>query len=300
MQKQPHRAVEKTADNRYWQNQFHNDDAELEPTAEFQEYEPPKLTPPIPARWSEHAARVKLGGMKPDLPEAPATHAAQQVAYAWQVAVRDLRFTHPELHAQLSEKRAQAARRRGARRPRARDPAPAGERSRGDRSRSMRRGANSTNCGGARRRGARHRRKVPAAEAARLRMRTLIDAGSRGSGLPPRAQQRNVDPAELAPSREALREVAEGRRTLTREEREWCVGEAMVLTGFLRTPVQLLEDGEQEIARIILDGARRRPESSPGLRRGLSTLQDHGTGRARPWRSATCAETTTTRRSPCR
>ena len=44
MQKQPHRAVEKTADNRYWQNQFHNDDAELEPTAEFQEYEPPTLT----------------------------------------------------------------------------------------------------------------------------------------------------------------------------------------------------------------------------------------------------------------
>ena len=29
MQKQPHREIEKTADNRYWQNQFHNDDAEL-------------------------------------------------------------------------------------------------------------------------------------------------------------------------------------------------------------------------------------------------------------------------------
>ena len=31
MQKQPHRAVEKTADNRYWQNQTRTDDAELAP-----------------------------------------------------------------------------------------------------------------------------------------------------------------------------------------------------------------------------------------------------------------------------
>ncbi|UHQ20520.1 hypothetical protein LVB87_05010 [Lysobacter sp. KIS68-7] len=45
MQKQPHRAVEKTADNRYWQNQFRVDDAELEPPAEFEDYAPPTLAP---------------------------------------------------------------------------------------------------------------------------------------------------------------------------------------------------------------------------------------------------------------
>ena len=39
----------------------------------------------------------------PEVP-IPATHAAQQVAYAWQVAARDLRFSHPELHAQLTER----------------------------------------------------------------------------------------------------------------------------------------------------------------------------------------------------
>lgn len=43
MQKQPHRAVTKTADNRYWQNQFRVDDAELEAPAEFEEYAPPTL-----------------------------------------------------------------------------------------------------------------------------------------------------------------------------------------------------------------------------------------------------------------
>jgi hypothetical protein len=47
------------------------------------------------------AAEAKLA-----VPEiaAPETYAAQQVAYAWQVAARDLRFTHPELHAQLGER----------------------------------------------------------------------------------------------------------------------------------------------------------------------------------------------------
>jgi hypothetical protein len=46
MQKQPHRAVEKTADNRFWQNQFRVDDAELEAPAEFEEYVPPAVRPP--------------------------------------------------------------------------------------------------------------------------------------------------------------------------------------------------------------------------------------------------------------
>jgi hypothetical protein len=50
MQKQPHRAVEKTADNRYWQNQFRVDDAELEPPAEFEEYAPPTLAAPADDR----------------------------------------------------------------------------------------------------------------------------------------------------------------------------------------------------------------------------------------------------------
>ena len=48
MHKQPHRAVEKTADNRYWQNQFRVDDAELEPAAGFEKYEPPTLPPKAP------------------------------------------------------------------------------------------------------------------------------------------------------------------------------------------------------------------------------------------------------------
>jgi len=44
MQKHTHRAVEKTADNRYWQNRSGVEDTEREETAEFEAYEPPTLT----------------------------------------------------------------------------------------------------------------------------------------------------------------------------------------------------------------------------------------------------------------
>ena len=90
------------------------------------------------------------------------------------------------------------------------------------------------------------------AEAARLRMRMLVEAGSRGSGLPPPAH-RNAESFDLVPTPDVLQAVAQGEGTLTREQREWCVGEAMVLLDFSRTPVQLLEDGEQALARLILE-----------------------------------------------
>lgn len=188
------------------------------------------------------ATRAKLRGVKVPVPE---THAAQQVAYAWQVAARDLRFSHPELHAQLTEKvrklldaevlddpaleihRLQAAMATmkaelDELRQALADAVPGID------------------------------NKVPAPEAARLRMRYLIDAGSRGSGIAPPAHLRG-EPHDVAPTHAELVAVAEGRRAFTREEREWCVGEAMVLTGFQRTPVQLLEAGEPALARIILD-----------------------------------------------
>jgi len=54
-------------------------------------------------------------------------------------------------------------------------------------------------------------------------------------------------------TREALQDIAEGRRALNRDEREWCIGEAMVLSGFQKNPAQLLADGEAALARLILD-----------------------------------------------
>ncbi|KGQ20204.1 hypothetical protein LF41_2158 [Lysobacter dokdonensis DS-58] len=141
----------------------------------------------------------------------PATHAAQQVAYAWQVAARDLRFTHPELHAQMTERV----------------------------------------------------RKLldvevlddPALEIRRLQaeldaVRTmLVSAAPMPTHPPPPATN------DATPTRAALQAVADGARAFTDDEREWCVGEAMVLTGFSKTPVELLREGEAALARIVLVGS---------------------------------------------
>ena len=93
---------------------------------------------------------------------------------------------------------------------------------------------------------------IPAGEAARLRMRLLIEAGARIRALPTPVHQAPAEPVDVQPTRAVLQDVAAGSRTLTREEREWCLSEAMVLSGFRKTPVQLIEYGEPELAKMIL------------------------------------------------
>ena len=58
------------------------------------------------------------------------------------------------------------------------------------------------------------------------------------------------------PSAELMSQVAAGGRKFTQAQREWCVGEAMVLSGFQYTPMELIEQGDASIARII-SGARK-------------------------------------------
>lgn len=58
------------------------------------------------------------------------------------------------------------------------------------------------------------------------------------------------------PSEDALNAIAEGKRKFTKEQQEWALGEAMVLSGFRQTHVELLEQGESALARMILDGRK--------------------------------------------
>jgi hypothetical protein len=46
--------------------------------------------------------------------------------------------------------------------------------------------------------------------------------------------------------------VAAGERPFTDPHREWCVGEAMVLSGFEFTPIELIQQGDAAIAGIIV------------------------------------------------
>jgi hypothetical protein len=196
---------------------------------------------------------LELGKAAQPAPEIaePETRTAQQVALAWQTAARDLRFSHPELHAQLSARVLQlldldslldpateiAALQAQLQQQVARNEQDAAELL------SLRQALADAV--------PRLDGNVPAPEAARLRLRQLVEAASRGGGLPKPAAAEAVTGGMLG--REQLREVAEGRRPLSRDERDWCVGEAMVLSGFSQAPAQLLAGGDAALARLILD-----------------------------------------------
>jgi hypothetical protein len=69
---------------------------------------------------------------------------------------------------------------------------------------------------------------------------------------------RTAEPVDPMPTPELLAAVAARAATLSKEQREWCVGEAMVVTGFQYTPVELIEKGDAAVAKMILD-ARTKP-----------------------------------------
>jgi hypothetical protein len=181
----------------------------------------------------------------------PETRTAQQVALAWQTAARDLRFSHPELHAQLSARVLELLDLDALQDPgleiaslqaQLREQAAEHERTTAELMSLRQVLADAV---------PRLDGNVPPAEAARLRLRQLVDAATRGGGLPKAAPAPANGSHVLGP--EQLREVAEGRRALSKDERDWCVGEAMVLSGFSQTPVQLLAGGDAALARLILD-----------------------------------------------
>jgi hypothetical protein len=64
------------------------------------------------------------------------------------------------------------------------------------------------------------------------------------------------DPNDLVPTPERLAAVAAGGVAFTKEQREWSVGEAMVLSGFQYTPVELIAQGDAAIARLIVDARK--------------------------------------------
>lgn len=59
--------------------------------------------------------------------------------------------------------------------------------------------------------------------------------------------------APTPPGPALFKAVAAGMRGFAPHELEWCLSEAMVRTGFQKTPVQLLEQGEAGLARLLLE-----------------------------------------------
>jgi hypothetical protein len=195
---------------------------------------------------------LSLGKPRPHAEIAePETRTAQQVALAWQTAARDLRFRHPDLHAQLSARVLELLDLDALLDPgleiaslqaQLREQAAEHERTAAELVSLRQVLADAV---------PRLDGNVPPAEAARLRLRQLVDAATRGGTLPKAPPVVASDSHVLDPGQ--LREVAEGRRALSKDERDWCVGEAMVLSGFSHSPAQLLAGGDAALARLILD-----------------------------------------------
>ena len=161
---------------------------------------------------------------------------AQRIAYAWQAAARELRATHPEVHDLLAKRVMERL----------------GEEVLDDAEDEietlrghlrLREAANAKLAQelAAARTAAANAAAVPVAVAAPGSV-----AGMAAAFALPQEEDPHV------PSRTLLQSVAEGKATLTASHRDWCVAEAMVLTGFERTPVQLIEEGDAALVARVL------------------------------------------------
>ena len=163
---------------------------------------------------------------------------AQRIAYAWQAAARELRATHPEVHDLLAKRVMERL----------------GEEVLDDAEDEI-----ETLRGHLRLREAANAKLAQELAAARAAAASAAAApvavaapGSVAGMAAAFAMPQEEDPP--VPSRTLLQSVAEGKATLTASHRDWCVAEAMVLTAFERTPLQLVEEGDVALAARVLAG----------------------------------------------
>ena len=57
------------------------------------------------------------------------------------------------------------------------------------------------------------------------------------------------------PSLDTLQAIAASKRRFSEVQREWCVGEAMVRSGFSIDPEEFIGRGDCEMARYLLESA---------------------------------------------
>jgi len=217
---------------------------------------------------------ANAGGVEMDLKQAPSANTVRevketsnQVALAWQTASRDLKFSHPTLYDQMSKK---VMSKLGAKtlvdqvdelrqledtvgemkkqQQIAEKARHAVEVERDALLGALASAVPELSDGGDR---------VGVALARIELLKTQAVKGGGGSG-PASGARAAAEEENRVPSPEVLATVMAGARGFTNAQREWCVGEAMVLSGFAFTPMELIEQGDASIAKIIADAQRGR------------------------------------------
>jgi len=215
----------------------------------------------------------------PMAPSANKAHTANQVGLAWQTAARDLRFSHPHVYEALSQrvmallgdkslvdpaaeieqlmKAAELAKKMTIVAQEQRKAALA-ERDAMIDERDVLLGALATAVpeltdGG-------DKLGTALARLEKLKTQTAMPQSVRGAQFDSKSSSAAASAAAPVegpiPSLEALTAIAAGQRKFTKEQQEWALGEAMVLSGFRQTHVELLEQGEAALAQMILAGKK--------------------------------------------
>jgi hypothetical protein len=211
------------------------------------------------------------GGAEMDLKQAPSAstvrevkETSNQVALAWQTAARDLKFSHPTLYDQLSKK---VMSKLGVKtlvdqvdelrqledtvgEMKKREQMLDKQRGQIEVERDALLGALAT--------------AVPELAdggdrigVALSRIEFLKNQAEKGGGRAgSRPSAAAAEEENRIPSPEVIAMVAAGSRRFTNSQREYCVGEAMVLSGFALTPMELIEQGDARIAEIIAKAQR--------------------------------------------
>lgn len=225
----------------------------------------------------EAATPEPAAQMIPMAPSANKAQTANQVGLAWQTAARDLRFSHPHVYEALGQrvmallgakslldpaaeidqlaKAAELAKKMTAAAHEARNAALA-ERDAMIDERDVLLGALAT--------------AVPQltdtndklgtalARLQWLQAQTAMPQSARGPQFDPKQNAAASAAAEgPIPTIEALTAIAAGTRKFTKDQQEWALGESMVLCGFQKTHMELLEEGEPYIANLILNARKR-------------------------------------------
>jgi hypothetical protein len=187
-----------------------------------------------------------------DVLDQPETHTAQQVAYAWQIATRSLRMTHPDVHAKLVKRVTDMLDADVLHDPTTEflkleaklDASAASHQSAVNDLADLRKAiADAVPLTG--------RDAIGSdAECTQRRLQLLVKAAAQGTGLP---KQTNEQPQEHGHNPEDLLAVAQGRRQLTQWERSWCLAEAMVMTDQSAAHLKKLED--VELVMLVLGGS---------------------------------------------
>ena len=216
---------------------------------------------------------ASASGVEMDLKQPPKAEAVQnvketsnQVALAWQTAARDLKFSHPTLYDQMSKKvmsklgvktlvdqvdelrQLEDALSEQKKQQAVADKARQGVEIERDALLGALASAVPELSDGGDRIGV---------ALARIEMLKKQGGNAAASGGRASASSAAAEEENRIPSPEVLATVASGARRFTNAQREWCVGEAMVLSGFQLTPMELIEQGDAQIAKIISDGQKR-------------------------------------------